>query len=102
MSIVIGTVHNGRVLCDEAVVWPDGTRLKIEPLPSCDVVGIRDEDWPSDPAGIQALLARMDSILPFLMTPDDEANWQSALGDQKMFEAAEADQRAEQLRGNWP
>lgn len=102
MSIVIGTVRNGRVLCDEAVEWPDGTRLKIEPLPSTEVVGLRDEDWPCDPPGIQAMLARMDAIQPLVMTPEDEANWLSALRDQRVLEAEVTDRRAVQLQGTWP
>ncbi|MEK6256973.1 MAG: hypothetical protein AABP62_00010 [Planctomycetota bacterium] len=102
MSIVIGTVHEGRVHCDEVVEWPEGTRLRIEPLPPTEVVGLRDEDWPCDPAGIQALLARMDTIQPLVTTPEDEANWLSALRDQRVLEAAGTDRRAEQLQGNWP
>jgi hypothetical protein len=38
---------------------------------------MREEDWPADPEGIGRQLALMNQIEPLVMTPEEEAAWQT-------------------------
>ena len=48
------------------------------------------------PEGIAALIARMDQIEPFLSPEDDEA-WRKALAEQRAFEKANWERRANKI-----
>lgn len=36
-------------------------------------IGLREQDWPTTPEGIAALLAQMDAIEPLELTPSERA-----------------------------
>src|SRR5262249_44529222 len=73
MAAIKGTLKNGTIILDRPADWPDGSRVRVEPLEEEQSLGVRDEDWPNDPEGIAKLLARMDRVEPFEMTPEEEA-----------------------------
>lgn len=82
MGLVRGTWEGGRVVLDEPATWPDGTRVEVGPLDEEGMIGLRDEDWPTDAEGIAALLARMDAFEPVEMSPEEEAQlaaWRRSL-----------------------
>src|SRR5690348_7157500 len=101
MNAVKATYRNGQIVPQEPVDWPDGTELFIEPLPHAESLGMREEDWPTDPEGIARHLALMDQIEPLEMTPEEEAQWQAARQAQKEFEKAIFFEHAEKLRRMW-
>jgi hypothetical protein len=74
MSAIRGKYTDGKVILDSAADWSDGTEVLVEPAAGGEQIGIRDEDWPATPEGIAALLARMDHVEPFEMSPDEEAD----------------------------
>ncbi len=79
-----GTVKNGQVILDAPLELPGGTRVKVLPVDvGRPTLGKREEDWPTTPEGIAALLARMDAVEPGWLSPEDEAAWRAALRDQK-------------------
>jgi HEAT repeat protein len=49
---------------------------------------MREEDWPTTPEGIAALLARMDQVEPGWLSPEDDAAWRATLRAQKDVEKA--------------
>jgi hypothetical protein len=49
---------------------------------------MREEDWPTTPDGIAALLARMDQVEPGWLSPEDEAAWRAAVRAEKELDKA--------------
>ena len=90
MSTIRGTWKNGHVELDHAVEWPEGYRVLVEPTAEQASLGMREEDWPTDPDGIADLLIRMDQIEPFL-TPEEEAEWKAARQETKDYTIANMD-----------
>jgi hypothetical protein len=88
MSAIKGTYKNGQVILRQPADWPEGTEVLVEPLPQEPTLGMREEDWPTDPEGIARHLALMDRIEPLEMTPEEEAAWLAARKAQKEFESA--------------
>jgi hypothetical protein len=101
MNAIKATYCNGQIVPQGPVDWPDGTELVIEPVMPAATLGLRDEDWPTDPEGIARHLALMDRIAPPEMTPEDEANWRAARQAQKEFEKDSFLDRAAKLREMW-
>ncbi|MHB1425646.1 MAG: hypothetical protein ACYC3I_20955 [Gemmataceae bacterium] len=97
MKAIMGTVHNGQIVADQPVEWPEGFRVIIEPAAKEEPLGIREEDWPTDPEGISRLLALMDQIEPLEMTPQEEAAWEAERKARKEWEKANFDKRSRKL-----
>jgi hypothetical protein len=102
MTAMQGTVQNGQVVLDAPAELPEGTRVEVLPIngagPTC---GMREEDWPTTPEGIAALLARMDQVEPGWLSPEDDAAWRASLRAQKELEKARFFEDAEKLRKQW-
>jgi hypothetical protein len=97
MKTILGTVHNGQIVPDQPIEWPEGSRVVIEPAAKEETLGIREEDWPTTPEGIAQLLARMDQIEPVEMTPEEEAAWEADRKARRAWEKANFDKRAKKL-----
>jgi hypothetical protein len=97
MNGINATYRNGQIVLDEPVDWPEGKRLRVEPVTEEETVGIREEDWPTDPEGIARHLALMDRIEPLEMTPEEEAEWQAARKAQKEYEIATWEERCRKI-----
>jgi hypothetical protein len=80
MNAIHGTVEQGQIVLDGPAKLPDGTRVEVLPLRGAEAgIGMREEDWPTTPEGIAALLARMDQVEPGWLSPEDDAAWRKAL-----------------------
>jgi hypothetical protein len=102
MIAIKGTVKNGQVVLDEPAALPEGTRVEVVPAEaSRPSIGMREEDWPTTPEGIAALLKRMDETEPGWLSPEDEAAWKAALQEQKEYDKAGSPDHAEKLRRMW-
>lgn len=77
MKAIMGTVRDGQIIADQPLEWPEGCRVVIEPAAMEDTLGIREEDWPTDPEGVARLVALMDQLEPIEMTPDEMAAWKA-------------------------
>ena len=85
-----GTVKNGQVILDAPTALPEGTRVEILPIDvTRPFIGMREEDWPTTPEGIAALLARMDQVEPGWLSPEDDVAWRTALREQNQIEKAQ-------------
>jgi hypothetical protein len=62
---------------------------------------MREEDWPTTPEEIAALLARMEQVEPGWLSPEDDAAWREALRTQKEQEKARFFKDAEKLQRMW-
>jgi hypothetical protein len=87
MNALQGTYKNGHVVLDAPAALPEGARVEVLPIDgSRPTLGMREEDWPTTPEGIAALLARMDQVEPGWLSPEDAAAWRAALKAQKEAE----------------
>lgn len=102
MNALQGTIKNGQVVLDAPAALPDGARVEVHPIEGDrPPLGMREEDWPTTPEGIAALLARMDQVEPGWLPPEDDAAWRAALRADKELEKARFAEDAEKLRGMW-
>jgi hypothetical protein len=70
------TWKNGQVVLDSPADWPEGCKLRVVAISqAAELIGIPDDQWPTDPQGIAELLKRMDQIESFEMTSEEEADW---------------------------
>jgi len=82
MNAVTGTFHNGQVTFAAPPDWHEGAAVRVELDSGYCGVGMREEDWPRDPEGIAALLAKIDALEPFL-TPEEDDRWRAALKEDR-------------------
>lgn len=84
MNAFRGTIKNQQIVLDKPADLPEGTRVEVHPLEANHPgLGMREEDWPTTPEGISALLARMNQLEPGWLSPDDDAAWRADLKAQK-------------------
>ena len=100
MHAIKGKYRDGKVYLDERADWPEDTEVRVEPLPSEPSVGMREEDWPTTPEGIEEWIKWYDSLEPFL-SPEDETKWHAALQEQTEFEKAHFEEHARSLEKLW-
>jgi hypothetical protein len=102
MTTVHGTIKNGQIILDAPAALPEGTRVEVLPIEAArPTLGMREEDWPTTAAGTAAMLARMDSVEPGWLSPEDDTAWGEALRAQNEFENARFFEDAEKLRRMW-
>ena len=102
MNVLQGTMKNGQIILDTPAELPEGTRVAVLPLDEAQpAAGMREENWPTTPEGIAALLARMDQVEPGWLSPEDDAAWRADLRAQKEKEKARFVEDADQLQRMW-
>ncbi len=102
MNALQGTIRNGQIVLDAPADLPDGTRVEVLPIDGAPpTLGMREEDWPTTPEGIAALLARMELVEPGWLSPEDDAAWRAGLRAQKESEKDQFAGDADKLRGMW-
>jgi hypothetical protein len=76
MLDITGTVQDGVIRPDGPLGLPDGSKVRItSPGGSTDepIRMMREEEWPTTPEGVAALLKRWEQHEPLVFTPDEEA-----------------------------
>lgn len=119
MTTVRMTVQNGRLVSVDPVDWPEGTEYEFavgdhgvadaEPSSSTGEAGrefvgdeqMTEENWPTTPAGIQRLVARIERLEPLTMTDEEIANWHAAMEEMKQYEIAHAEEEHRKLVEMW-
>jgi hypothetical protein len=74
MIMLKGTIQHGQVVLPQPADLPDGTEVTVLTHEHSKTFGIPDDEWPTDPEGIARLVARMERVEPFDMTPAEEAD----------------------------
>jgi hypothetical protein len=98
MKAIKARWRKGRIVPEEPVDWPEGCQLLVEPVVKEKTLGIREEDWPTDPEGIAKLLARMERIKPLELTEQEEAELEAARQARKEYEKANFKKRAKKIK----
>ena len=76
MNAIHGTYRNGHVDLDTPVSWTEGARVTV--LAPEERIGMTEAEWPDTPEGIAELIARIRTIEPLDITPEEEAEIRSA------------------------
>ena len=71
MTAISGIWHNGQVILDQPADWPEGCRLRIEPVPAEQLRGPADNDEPETPEEIEEWLRWYRSLEPLEFTPEE-------------------------------
>lgn len=98
MHAINGTYRNGQIILAQKADWPEDTKVRVEPMREKPTLGIRDEDWPTDPEGIAQLLALIDSFEPVEMTAEAAAEYQSARKAQAEYDRTNFDERLDRIQ----
>ena len=102
MNALQGTIKCGHIILDVPAALPEGTRVEVLPInESRPRLGMREEDWPTTPEGIAALLERMGQAQPGWLSPEDDTAWRAALRTQKESEKTQFLEEAEKLQRMW-
>jgi len=102
VDIFEGTIKNGQIILDVPVALAEGTRVEVMPISEQPpTLGMREQDWPNTPDGIAALLARMEQVMPGLLSTEDDDAWRAALRAKKESEKARFFDDAEKLTRIW-
>lgn len=97
MKTITATWKNGQVKPDEAADWPDGCRLRIEPLDQAENNGMREEDWSNTPEAIAEWLRWYESLEPLEFSAEEEADWAAWRAKVKQFSIANIGKNIEDL-----
>ncbi len=82
MLAISGTYRDGKIIFIAPPEWQEGAAVRVELVTEYVGVGMREEDWPQDPAGIAGLLEKIDALEPFL-TPEEDERWRAALEEDR-------------------
>lgn len=83
MKSVHAIWKDGRIIPTQAIDWPDGTALSVEPLERPLMIESEGDLTGDDPASVSRWLAYFDSLPPLRMSEAEEAAWQAARGQMK-------------------
>ena len=93
MTTIKATVKGGRLDLPVPLDWPDGTEVEIHPLEQ----GGATDDGPMTPDEIARVLAAMEKVKPFEMTPEEEAEMEAHRQRNKAYTMAHMHQGIEEL-----
>jgi hypothetical protein len=85
MTVIEATYKNGQIVPDGQPDWPEGCRLRIEPMPNEELVFMTEDEQGDDPESIQRWLEALDSIPLLQMSAEEEASWEAWRQKMKAF-----------------
>lgn len=100
MIVRQGVIRDGQVIVDVPIELPDGSEVTITGIPK-DQSLVNESSDEVSPEEIAATLAAMDKLIPFEMTPEEEAAWAAKRLQSKEWEKAHFAEQAEKLRRMW-
>lgn len=102
MNALQGTIIQGQIILDVPAALPEGTRVEVLPINETrPTLGMREEDWPTTPEGISALLVRMEQVEPGWLSPEDDRAWRAALSAQRETEKSQFFHDVERQQRMW-
>ena len=94
MNAIKATVKAGRVDVPVPSEWPDGTEVEIHPLGQA---GPAEDDAPMTPEEIARILAAMEKVEPFDLTPQEKADLEAWERKVKEYTIANMDKGIEDV-----
>jgi N-methylhydantoinase B/oxoprolinase/acetone carboxylase alpha subunit len=77
MNAIMATWKNGKIVPSEPVDWPEGSRLRVEPVADGDELVPGDDNWGDDPASIEAWTAAAQQIKPMIWEPGEREEFEA-------------------------
>src|SRR5437762_421446 len=74
-AVVPGTFHDGRVVLEAPVDWPEGMKVQVIPVESGERIGLTEEEWSDSPEAIEDWLRWYRALEPLKITPEEEAEF---------------------------
>ncbi|HYV38711.1 MAG TPA: hypothetical protein VE988_23705 [Gemmataceae bacterium] len=100
MITILATIQNGQIVPRQPVDWPEGTEVEVSLIkPKGEKLGMTEDEWPTTPEGIAALLKRMDEAEPLEFTPEEEKAWEDDRKARREFELNNFDKRSKMIEG---
>ncbi len=84
MTTIEATFKGGQIILDCPADWPDGCRLRIEPILTDQLNPGTETDKPETPEEIEEWLRWYHSLEPLEFTPEEEADraaWRQKVKD---------------------
>jgi hypothetical protein len=97
MKAIEATFKNGQIVPDGPTDWPEGCRLRIEPISSEAESEPPESDEPETPEQIAEWLCWYHSLEPLEFTPEEEADLAAWRQKKKEFGGAKSQGRIEEL-----
>ena len=94
-TLMKGTVRNGRVETDEPLQLPEGTPVLISVRNGKDEN--IEEGWDNSPESIAAWIKCIDSLQPWKVTPEEEADAEAWLKKMDQYEVDKENKNGEDL-----
>jgi hypothetical protein len=98
MIAIRAMVRNGRIETDDPLDLPDGTGLLVYPA---EERPDPEDAFGDSPEGLAAWLQAFDARQPLVLSDEDRAEIEKARADQRAWELAHFEERAEKLRKMW-
>lgn len=102
MNATTATWKNGQILPDEPADWPEGCRLRVEPLEETPLHSQPDDERADTPEAIDAWIRWYDALEPLEFTPEEEAAWERARHEEKRLELAQWEQHSRSVERVFP
>jgi len=97
MNAIEATFRNGQIVPDGPTDWPEGCRLRIEPVANEQPKLTPNSDEPETPEQIEDWLRWYRSLEPLEFTPEEEAELAAWRQKTKEYDVARSRQRMEGL-----
>ena len=97
MTMITGTIKDGRLEVSVQADWPDGTAVEIHPLeshlvPKPDALAV---------AAIAETLAAMDRVKPLEISDAEQAAWEAQRRAERERDKQQFAEHSEKLRRMW-
>jgi hypothetical protein len=73
-TVVPGTFHEGRVVLETPVDWPEGAKVEVVLVEPGERIGLTESEWSDTPEAIEEWIRWYDSLEPLQFTPEEEAD----------------------------
>lgn len=97
MSAIDATFKNGQIVPDGPPDWPEGARLRIEPVDAEQVGEMSNGNQPETQEQIEDWLRWYHALEPLEFTPDEEANLASWRLKTKEYDLVKSQQQPQGL-----
>lgn len=85
MNAIRATWTKGQIVPAEPVDWPEGSELRVEPVPASEKIGMDESEWKDDPQSIAEWIAWVDTIKPLVLSDAEEAEMERYRAEHRKF-----------------
>ena len=97
MDTIRTTVHNGRINVHVSADLPDGTEVEIRISRTSENYKPGDRILDDTPEAIEAWINAVHQLEPLLITPEEQAAWDAASAQQKLWDKVHFFDRVDRL-----